>query len=270
MSSDDKIDDSTDDLVLVAHDRIDVGLSSAKKMTRTMGFKEVVSIGLGGTIGGGVFSVLGIVAGFAGPAAILSFLLGGIFSVFLGYSYTKLALKYPSAGGSFSFCEAAFGKYLGGFFGWLLSLGYLASCSLYAYTFGKYFAELVWSEAPVWAFKLLQSVFTVILIAAATGVNIVGTKESGLSQMIFVAIKIVILLVFIGVTLPRAFTHASENLVPFFPEDSGAQDNFFIAFSLIIVGLSNLFVAFQGLELIPNTAEEIVKPKKNIPRSVYW
>jgi amino acid transporter len=270
LSSGDKIDDSTDDLILVAHDRIDIGLNAKKRMTRTISFAEAVSIGLGGTIGGGVFSVLGVVAGFAGPAAILSFLLGGIFSVFLGYSYTKLSLKYPSAGGSFSFCEVAFGKKIGGFFGWLLTLGYLMSCSLYAYTFGSYFAELILPEDPAWwLMKLLQCIFSVVLIAAAAVVNLIGTKETGLSQLIFVGIKLLILVIFIGVTIYPAITNASENLVPFFPEDSGALDNFFIAFSLIMVGLSNLFVAFQGLELIPNTSEEIVRPKKNIPRSIY-
>lgn len=270
MSSDDKIDDSTDDLVLVAHDRIDVGLDAAKKMTRTMGFKEAVSIGLGGMIGGGVFSLLGVVAGFAGPAAILSFLLGGIFCIFLGYCYMKLALKYPSAGGSFSFCKAAFGEYLGGFFGWLLSIGYLTVCSLYVYTFGSYFVHSILPEGSApWLIKLLQSVFSVLLVAAATTVNLIGAKEAGLSQLIIVAVKVIILVVFIGITLPRAITHASENLVPFFPEGSGALDNAFIGISLIFVGLSNLLSAFQGLELIPNTSEEIKKPEENISKSIY-
>ena len=108
----------------------EIGLISDRELSRELGFKEALSIGLGGTIGGGVFSVLGIAAGFAGPAAILSFAFGGVLAILIGYSYSKLALRYQSAGGSYTYAKEAFGKYIGGAFGWLLWTGYLASCSL--------------------------------------------------------------------------------------------------------------------------------------------
>ena len=109
---------------------IETGIVSERELSRELGFKEALSIGLGGTIGGGVFSVLGIAAGFAGPAAILSFAFGGVLALLIGYSYSKLALRYQSAGGSYTYAKEAFGKYFGGAFGWLLWTGYIASCSL--------------------------------------------------------------------------------------------------------------------------------------------
>ena len=95
------------------HGVSETGIVSERELSRELGFKEALSIGLGGTIGGGVFSVLGIAAGFAGPAAILSFAFGGVLAILIGYSYTKLALRFQSAGGSYTFAKEAFGKYAG-------------------------------------------------------------------------------------------------------------------------------------------------------------
>ncbi|MHA1212417.1 MAG: hypothetical protein ACTSSH_08145, partial [Candidatus Heimdallarchaeota archaeon] len=81
-----------------SHGSIETGIVTERELSRELGFKEAVSIGLGGTIGGGVFSVLGSAAGIAGPAALISFAIGGILGMFIAYSYSKLALRYPSAG----------------------------------------------------------------------------------------------------------------------------------------------------------------------------
>lgn len=249
---------------------IAASIVSRRELSRELGFKEALSIGLGGTIGGGVFSVLGIVAGLAGPAAIISFALGGAIGLLIGYSYSKLALRYPSAGGSYTFCKAAFGNYVGGFFGWLLWIAYLASCALYAYTFGVYFANIILpSTASDLVFYLVRAVFSVVLIAASTIINIVGVKETGRSQNIIVLLKVIILLIFIGITIPAAFKNASENLIPFFPDEDGNPNNLWTGLSLAVIGTSILFVAFEGVELIPNATEEIQEPQKNIPRSIF-
>jgi hypothetical protein len=266
-------DDDTKSIVLheksssIQHEVIETGIVSQRELSRELGFKEAVSIGLGGTIGGGVFSVMGIVAGIAGPAAILSFAFGGVIGLLIGYSYSKLALAFPSAGGSYTFCKAAFGKYVGGFFGWLLWLAYLASCSLYSYTFGIYFADMVLPpSAPAWLFKL----FAVALILLSTLINIVGVKETGRSQNIIVLAKVIILAVFIAITIPAAIRNASTNLSPFFLDtDGNASNNIFLGLAMAIVGTSILFVAFEGVELIPNATEEIQEPRKNIPKSIY-
>ncbi|NHJ83965.1 MAG: amino acid permease [Asgard group archaeon] len=249
---------------------IDTGIVSQRELSRELGFKEAVSIGLGGTIGGGVFSVLGIVAGIAGPAAILSFAFGGILGMLIGYSYSKLALRYPSAGGSYTFCKAAFGKYIGGFFGWLLWTGYLASCALYAYTFGIYFAHMVLPEtASPLVIRLTYSAFATVLVILSTIINLVGVKETGKSQNIIVLIKVIILVAFVAITLPAAIKNAPENLNPFFISEGVGFSRIMKGLAFAVVGTSILFVAFEGLELIPNATEEIQEPEKNIPKSIY-
>jgi len=255
-----------------SHGAIETGIVSERELSRELGFKEALSIGLGGTIGGGVFSVLGIAAGFAGPAAILSFAFGGVLAILIGYSYSKLALRFQSAGGSYTFAKEAFGKYFGGAFGWLLWTGYIASCSLYAYTFGAFFAHMVLPEGSPYA-NLVSAVFAAVLIALSTIINLVGVKETGKSQNIIVLIKVIILVGFVAITIPAVIKNIIDPnityLKPFFADAEGNKLNLVTGLAMAVVGTSLLFVAFEGMELIPNASEEIQNPEKNIPRSIY-
>lgn len=255
-----------------SHGITETGIVSERELSRELGFKEALSIGLGGTIGGGVFSVLGIAAGFAGPAAILSFAFGGVLAILIGYSYTKLALRFQSAGGSYTFAKEAFGKYFGGAFGWLLWTGYLASCSLYAYTFGSFFAHMVLPEGSPHA-NLVSGVFAAVLIILSTVINLVGVKETGKSQNIIVLIKVIILVGFIAITIPAVIKNIIDpnitNFRPFFADGEEPGFNILTGLAMAVVGTSLLFVAFEGMELIPNASEEIQNPEKNIPKSIY-
>jgi amino acid transporter len=255
---------------LVSHGTIDSGIVSQRELSKELGFKEALSIGLGGTIGGGVFSVLGIAVGFAGPAAILSFAFGGIMGLLIAYSYVKLSLKYQSAGGSYTFAREAFGEYFGGAFGWLLWTGYLASCSLYAYTFGAFFAHMILAEdASPFIVRLVSGVFASTIIVLSTIINLVGVKETGKSQNIIVLIKVIILIGFVAITIPAAIKNAPTNLTPFFADAERNPLDVWTGLGMAVVGTSILFVAFEGMELIPNASEEIQNPEKNIPRSIY-
>ncbi|MHA1221109.1 MAG: APC family permease, partial [Candidatus Heimdallarchaeota archaeon] len=253
-----------------SHGSIETGIVTERELSRELGFKEAVSIGLGGTIGGGVFSVLGIAAGIAGPAAIISFAIGGILGMFIAYSYSKLALRYPSAGGSYTYAREAFGKKFGGMFGWLLWTGYLASCSLYAYTFGIYFAQIINLMTPndlgeTGYLRLVFSVFATLLITLSTLINLRGVKETGKSQNIIVLIKLIILVVFIAITIPAGIQGVKDgNFSDFFLDFQGnPTNNVLKGLAMAVVGTSILFVAFEGMELIPNAAEEIREPEKN-------
>ncbi|NPE08703.1 MAG: amino acid permease [Asgard group archaeon] len=255
-----------------SHGVTETSIVSERELSRELGFKEALSIGLGGTIGGGVFSVLGIAAGFAGPAAILSFAFGGVLALLIGYSYAKLALRFQSAGGSYTFAKEAFGRYFGGAFGWLLWTGYLTSCSLYAYTFGAFFAHMVLPEGSPHA-NLVSAVFAAVLIILSTIINLVGVKETGKSQNIIVLIKVIILVGFVAITIPAVIKNIIDPdityLKPFFADAEGNKLNIVTGLAMAVVGTSILFVAFEGMELIPNASEEIQNPEKNIPRSIY-
>ena len=83
-----------------------------KRKTRgkdSIGQPEAVAIGIGGMVGGGIFSVLGLSVQISGSGAYLSFILGGIISLLTGYSYAKLAVKFPYRGGTVEYLNRAFG-----------------------------------------------------------------------------------------------------------------------------------------------------------------
>jgi amino acid transporter len=101
--------------------------------------KEVIAMGIGGMVGGGIFSVLGLAIAQAGHAAPIAFALGGIIALLTGLSYARLGLVYQSSGGSFTFIEHAFrNRNVAAIGGWLLLVGYVGTLSLYAFTFGVY------------------------------------------------------------------------------------------------------------------------------------
>ena len=113
-----------------------------------LGLKELIALGVGGMVGGGIFSVLGLSVALSGHAAPIAFALGGLIALLTGFSYIKLGLVFHSDGGSFTYLEHAFRhKNVSGIGGWLLVTGYIGTLSLYAYTFGVYGAAMFGQNA---------------------------------------------------------------------------------------------------------------------------
>lgn len=102
-------------------------------------------MGVGGMIGGGIFSVLGLTVKITGHAAPIAFALGGIVALTAGYSYVKHSLAYRSDGASFTFLEKAFPGQpnIAGITGWTVIVGYIGTLALYGFTFGAYAADLL-------------------------------------------------------------------------------------------------------------------------------
>ncbi len=87
-----------------------------------LGLKELVAMGVGGMVGGGIFSVLGLSVAMAGHAAPIAFALGGLVALLTGMSYARLGLAFRSDGGSFTYLEHAFRHpNIAGLGGWLRS-----------------------------------------------------------------------------------------------------------------------------------------------------
>lgn len=112
---------------------------------RVLGLPELIAIGVGGMIGGGIFSVLGITVDIAGHAAPLAFAVGSLVAFAAGYSYVKLALAFRDDGASFTYLEHAFPQHpnVAGIAGWTVIVGYVGTLALYAFTFGAYGAHLL-------------------------------------------------------------------------------------------------------------------------------
>ena len=79
-------------------------------MSKSIGLREAISIGIGGMVGGGIFAVLGLAVSLAKGGTPLAFLFAGIIALLTSYSYVKLSLAYPDRGGTVKFINQGFGQ----------------------------------------------------------------------------------------------------------------------------------------------------------------
>jgi amino acid transporter len=220
---------------------------------RRIGLVGATSIGIGGMVGGGIFAVLGVAAEQAGGATPISFLVAGTVACLTGYSYSKLSVAHPDAGGTVSFIDRAFGiNDLTGSLNAVLWAGYIATTALYASAFANYAATLLPGGKDPTALLLR------VLIAVAIGIpwliNLVSAGAVGKSEGVIVVIKMLILLVVVVAGVPSVDTEALQ---------PGTWPS---ALTIIASGML-IFVAYEGFELIANAAEDVRRPRFTLPRA---
>ncbi len=218
-----------------------------------LGLKEIVSMGVGGMVGGGIFSVLGLSIALAGHAAPIVFAFGGIIALLTGISYAKLGLIFRSDGGSFTYLEHAFkNRNIAGIFGWLLLVGYIGTLALYSYTFGAYGASMFGGNVyNITISHLLSSAIMLVFL----GINLYGVKMAGNTEDIIVAIKVIILLFFATIGIIHL------NGADLFPLLNRGSSN-------VLKGAALIFVAYEGFELIPNAINEMRNPTKELYKGI--
>ncbi len=220
---------------------------------KKIGFLEAFSIGVGGMVGGGIFAVLGLTIDLAKGAAPISFAVAGFIALVTVYSYVKLSLRYPSEGGTIEFIVQAFGNGMfSAFINTLMLVSYVIMIALYAYAFGSYGSALFVGTDVAW----LHHTLAVSVIVIFTLINLMGAYLTGKTEDIMVFLKIAILLLFAGVGLATAdFSRMSPEHYESIPS--------------IITGGLIIFLAYEGFELIANTARDVENPEKNLPLAYY-
>jgi amino acid transporter len=212
-----------------------------------------IAIGIGGMIGAGIFSILGVVAEAAGTAMWISFLIGGIVALFSTYSYAKLGAKFPSAGGAVEFLVQGWGEgAISGSINIFMWLGYIISIALYAQGFAAYFMTF-FTSTPTPELSKIIACSIVILFAL---LNILGAGTVGKAELIIVLVKVSILILFSAVGL--FFVHV-ENFSP--AHWSNLEHIFF--------GAGVLFIGYEGFGLITNAAANMDDPEKSLPKALY-
>ena len=218
-----------------------------------IGYWEATSIGIGGMVGGGIFAVLGLAVQLSGGGTPIAFIIAGVVALITGYSYAKLSVAFPDEGGTVSFLVRAFG--IGIFTGSLnvlLWVSYLVMLCLYSYAFGSYGATFFPGALQPVAKHLLIS----LSVIAITGLNVLGSVAIGKVEDLIVGLKVSILLLFIFLGLSGV--RAAE-LAP----------GTWAAPLQLVSGGMIIFVAYEGFELIANTACDVRDPKKTLPRAYY-
>lgn len=217
--------------------------------------KEVIAMGIGGMVGGGIFSVLGLAIAQAGHAAPIAFALGGVIALLTGLSYARLGLVFHSSGGSFTYLEHAFvNRNVAAIGGWLLLVGYVGTMALYAYTFGIYGSAMLGDNGTSIA---MHHLLETLILLTFLGVNLYGVKASGSSELLIVTVKVIILFLFAIIGL---FYVKPDHLLPVMSQ----------GYSGVIMGAALIFVAYEGFELIPNAINEMENPQRNLKPAIIW
>jgi amino acid transporter len=213
-------------------------------------------------IGAGIFVLTGMGAGEAGPALILAFALNGIIAVIVGACYAELAAMLPRDGGVYIWAKPAFGPLIGFSAGWMSWFAQAIACALYATAFGSFAVELINTVAGfATATNLHWRVFmSTGLLGGLLWVNYRGAGNTGRLEIIITALKVAILIVVVAGGF-MAMTGNSDPLAayqPFMPQ----------GWMGLIGAMGLTFVAFEGYEVIVQTAEEAEDPTRTIPRAI--
>ncbi len=219
-----------------------------------LGLRELIAMGVGGMIGGGIFSVLGIAVRLGGHAAPLSFVIDMLIALAAGYHYVRLALTFRDDGASYTYLRRAWPArpWIAGIEGWTVVLGYVGTLALYAFTFGAYGADLLGSagDLPV---RIWLSAGVLLFFMA---VNLEGVRSAGTTEDLIVYGKIIILGLFGAIGLTQVRT---ERFLPLF--DQGVSG--------VFLGAAVIFVAYEGFQLITNAVHETRDPDRDTPRGIY-
>lgn len=227
-----------------------------KKQNKTgsIGVVGATAIGVGGMMGAGLYTLLGLSANSAGVWLPVSFLIGGIVAAFSVYSYSKLGIKYPDRGGAAKFLLKEFGDgLLAGGMNVFQYIGWIITMALYATGFAEYACQLLGKSSSGWLGKAISIGIVIVVVA----INIMGSKQVARAQTAIIAFELLILLSFVAVGLTKLH-------VPTITSSNSGN----IVGILSAAGL--LYVTYEGFGVVTNAAGSMVNPKKQLPQALFF
>ena len=247
-------------------------IGSGARLKRTLSWPHLMALGVGAIIGTGIYTLVGVGAGRAGPAVILAFAIAGIVCACAALAYAEMATMMPVAGSAYTYTYAVAGELPAWVVGWSLILEYTVVCSAVAVGWSGYAVGFLNSIGIHLPADLLQGphaggVFNVpaaVIVFAVAGMLLVGTRESATVNAILVAVKVVALLVFMAIAF-KAFQ--SSHFTPFMPYGfqahvEGTETKGVMAAAAII------FFAFYGFDAVSTAAEEARNPGRDLVRGI--
>ena len=235
------------------------------ELSRDLKLFHITMMGMGMMIGAGVFVGIGLCMGGAGPGGLLlTFSLNGLIALCSAMSFAELASAIPRAGGAYNFARIGFGRPASFIAGWMEWLAASAAGGFYALVLSKYSLEFLFGMG--WIPQPGMLVVRVCAVCAALGfvyINFRGSKETGKLGAIF-TVGQMIFVVSIGVLGSLQFfwdPSRIQNFQPFLGDGNWIK-------LLGVMGI--IYVAFEGFEVIAQTGDETIDPRKNIPKAILY
>jgi APA family basic amino acid/polyamine antiporter len=238
-------------------------------LKRTLSWWHLLALGVGAIVGTGIYTLVGIGAGLAGPGVILSFIIAGAICCCAALAYAEVATMIPASGSAYTYSYVVIGESVAWVVGWSLILEYSLVVSAVAVGWSGYAAGFLTSigihlPAAILAGPAAGGIVNlpaVAIVFIVAGLLALGTKESATVNAILVVVKIVALLVFVVAALP-AFDLAHFH--PFLPNGfaTNAPDG---TPKGVMAAAAIIFFAFYGFDAISTAAEEAKNPERDLP-----
>jgi APA family basic amino acid/polyamine antiporter len=249
-------------------------------LKRALGGTSLVLLGIGAIIGTGIFVLTGTVAAnYAGPALMLSFMISALGCVFAGLCYAEFASMIPISGSAYTYAYATLGEFIAWIIGWDLILEYLFASSTVAVGWSGYVVSFLADysinipeqlcNAPINYIKGEGWVLTgslinfpaVFIIAMLSTLLVIGIRQTAGLNNVIVAIKVIVILLFIGFGLSFVDTSNWKPFIP--PNPTGEFGNF--GFSGVLRGAAVIFFAYIGFDAVSTAAQEAKNPQRDMP-----
>lgn len=242
------------------------GVEQGAHLKRSIGLFQLTLIGVGGTIGTGIFFILSEAVPIAGPAVIWSFVIAAVVAGLSALCYAELAGSVPVSGSSYSYAYSTLGE--------LPAMG-VAACLLLEYGVSTAAVAVGWSQ---YVNQLLGNLFgielpaelsnapeaggiinlpAVILIVLCALLLIRGTSHSIVANTIMVLIKLAVLVFFVAVGITGWNANNFADFAPF-------------GISGVMTGAGLIFFSFIGLDAVATAGDEVKNPKRNMPLAIIF
>jgi APA family basic amino acid/polyamine antiporter len=261
---------------------IEAAPEGKERLKQVLGPWALTTIGLGATIGTGIFVLTGqVAANQTGPAISLSLLIAAFGSMLAALCYSEFAAFLPVPGSAYRYTYATLGEALAWFIGWNLLLEYAISASTVAVSWSAYVVSLLNDahiqlpaalvNAPLGLDEhdrvirsgAIINVPAMLIVLAMTAVLYVGVRESARANTWMVTLKVAIIVIVVVAGLKYV---DPANFHPFVPPNGGTFGHFGI--SGVLQGAGIIFFSYVGFDTASTMALEARNPQRDLPLGI--
>jgi APA family basic amino acid/polyamine antiporter len=282
-------------------DRLLAEAHSKTGLAKTLTARDLITLGVAGIIGAGIFVLIGSGIQKAGVMVVPAFIVAAAICAVAGFAYAELAAAIPASGSAYAYIYTALGELPGWMVAWALILEYAVGAIAVAIGWRNNLIALVNQSARIFSGDHSKDLFanqvaygfthsplesaisgattlhgwinipSILIVLGCTALLVRGTKESARFTAVLVAIKVAILLLAIGVGFYLFKAGNLADPLPHYTLASGKPYDvreFGTAVSAVFASAAIMFFAYIGFDSVSTTAEETKDPKKDLPKGI--